>query len=915
MKVVGAAALRRSLGEWSEGIDDPTLVKAVIGAGILEAAFHLEEEDNPAAALAGWVLNSYGSHSWRSPERSLRIITAEEAAQAVGATPLRLQIDPAASAPLDLFTLTRFFTSAAGVTAHVQAELIAEPLWHWPLRVGFFSDPASADLRQAVTSPWAWPDLHQVTDPQQGCDLLLLPWSAAEADLAEQLPAVGPVAMVILLGKIDVPPAEVARVADRIALRFSAEGCHLANRPADANAWFRDLLEHLAHNRHLDQALAAANLGRSHYTNMSMALSSVNLEWVMGRFAFYLSQLGDSAFEVPPGLGALLPGFALAGPQPAGAVADYLDQARYEGRFTYQHETNEATGLAALVRAVEASPLPGIDELAFRNGHGAAPPEEEGEQVRIINGAVKLGDESHRLALAAGINYTLEVWIGVQSEESITLPGAAEFPTEELPTGPQRIDVAFTSLGNGKRIQTGQLILPERGDSDRVRFDLRYRRTGPIFGRLALAYQGKVLQTAVLSAEVVKARPSRLGRPRLQVETVIRAGFSPIEDEKSFDLAVIVNRDRTGRKTASTVRRGGVTLRSVDGLQDQIGRIKDTLTAVADDPDAFTSITTPASLELLFTLALLGESLHASFVTDHGVKDSFFKQGRVQIIAAAPDSYLPVELFYALPPPTVPELCQDWKEVVLAGTCPTCEAGYDDDTPVCLTGFWGVRYVVERHVHDPRYTGIGGDYRLNNEPITGRDLITPLESILWGISNNVLSQDRTSLGRLFNKRNFAATKAKAWSDFQEKVASLDPSLVFLLPHTDFKGALEASEIGGELELVSMVGKRMNEPREKHVMVVLLGCDTANTAIPFQGLVPRFRRAGAAVVVTTINTILGRHAVPVAKELLQLLRGQASDSERSMGDVLRDLRRQSLADGYPMVLSVAAFGDADWRLGS
>jgi hypothetical protein len=29
--------------------------------------------------------------------------------------------------------------------------------------------------------------------------------------------------------------------------------------------------------------------------------------------------------------------------------------------------------------------------------------------------------------------------------------------------------------------------------------------------------------------------------------------------------------------------------------------------------------------------------------------------------------------------------------------------------------------------------------------------------------------------------------------------------------------------------------------------------------------------------------------------------------------MRQLRRRALADGYPMVLSVVAFGDADWRI--
>jgi hypothetical protein len=68
------------------------------------------------------------------------------------------------------------------------------------------------------------------------------------------------------------------------------------------------------------------------------------------------------------------------------------------------------------------------------------------------------------------------------------------------------------------------------------------------------------------------------------------------------------------------------------------------------------------------------------------------------------------------------------------------------------------------------------------------------------------------------------------------------------------------------------------------------------------------------VISTTNTILGRHAVPVAVELLSFLKSEAA-GEAGLGDVLRRLRRQALKDGYPMVLSIVAYGDADWRVAS
>ena len=481
MRIPGAAAFRRSLGKWGNGLDDGSLVLAVGAAGVLEADTYLSESETPAAALREQIHSIDWALRWRYPVESLRLVTAQEAMEAAGGTFLRLAIEPEPPGPVDLYTTVRFMNTLASLLAHVAAEPISEVLWHWPLRVGVLDHPASQPLQEAVRTPLPWPDLVEVVDPRDGCDLLLLPWSAAEADSQGALPEVGRVAMVVLMGPIDVPAKEVGRVADRLAFRLSAEGAHLADSPTDAHRWFRDLVENLAHNLTLNTALARASTP-TQYTAMSGGLEGdARLDRVMGRFAFYLSQLGDVPIDVPPGLGQFLPGFDLAGAVPAGAVGDYLSQALSDGRFGYHGESNEATGMAALVLAARSSALPDPDDFAFANGHGAGPPEEEGEQVRIINGTVKLDDQTHRLALEAGTSYTLEVWIGVQSEESITVPGAPAFPVDELPAGPKRIDVSFASLGNRQKTQTSHLTLPDRGDSDRVRFELYYRRPGRVF--------------------------------------------------------------------------------------------------------------------------------------------------------------------------------------------------------------------------------------------------------------------------------------------------------------------------------------------------------------------------------------------------------------------------------------------------
>jgi hypothetical protein len=548
------------------------------------------------------------------------------------------------------------------------------------------------------------------------------------------------------------------------------------------------------------------------------------------------------------------------------------------------------------------------------NGMGDGMGSGDGEEVelRIINGSLLKDGEPHRLDLVVGERYDLEVWIGVFTEGSITLPGAPEFPTEDLPSGPNLIDVVLTCLGNEPETQRAHVTLPEKGDSDRAQFDLRFSEPGTVFGRLALLNKGRVIQTAVFRADVVGGRPSRLGRPEIEVETVMRSQIGATPDEERFDLAVVINKDTAGRKTASAITDDGVSIRSATGLDQGIADLTSVLEAVADDPDAFTEMTSDKTLNWLYQVANLGSTLYGAFVEDHGIDPEHFSQGRLQVISARADAYLPVEFFYELRPPTKPVLCDGWEKAVLEGECGACEEIEEGERPICLGAFWAVKYVIERHAHDAEFGNIYGDWIIQRQPVAGRNQLKPLESIVWAFSENILPADSKKLATALSKKKFAATKATDWEDIQAKVGALDPSMIFLLPHTDKVEALNASEVGGMLDVFGRIRDRMGDRGDKDYVVVLLGCDTAHTEIPYQGMVREFRASGARVVVSTVNAILGRHAVPVAKELLEILKS-GSVADRSMGDALRELRRRALADGYPMVLSVVAFGDADWVL--
>ena len=339
------------------------------------------------------------------------------------------------------------------------------------------------------------------------------------------------------------------------------------------------------------------------------------------------------------------------------------------------------------------------------------------------------------------VDYALDIWIGQPTLESITLPAAPKVPTWELPRGEQWIDVVFACEKNVETTQRNRIRLKERGDTHPATFKLQFAEAGPLFGRIGLLFQGRVMQTAVIRGDVVEGRPSRLGAPEIEVEAIVRASFALLENEQPFDLAIMVNEDEAGSRSATVIKEGTVTWRDIEGLDTAKGAITELLTGIAYDPESYQTITSEASRELLYELAHAGSQLHDAFVVDHEVPTSFFVHERVQVISLAAESLLPVEFFYRRDPPTLHELCPDWEASLLKGQCLSCDAlSPDDEIPICLTGFWGIAYVVERHAFSPDFTELPGDYLLQSEPLSTAQTLNPLHSFVWGMSGKVREQ-------------------------------------------------------------------------------------------------------------------------------------------------------------------------------
>ena len=226
--------------------------------------------------------------------------------------------------------------------------------------------------------------------------------------------------------------------------------------------------------------------------------------------------------------------------------------------------------------------------------------------------------------------------------------------------------------------------------------------------------------------------------------------------------------------------------------------------------------------------------------------------------------------------------------------------------------------VIERHAIKPvAETNLSGtEFALQSDPIAGRDTLDVLNAAVYAASNRVKeAQIEELLETLADVTDHRVERVPDWDTWRTAVQSRNPSILVLLPHTlEDADTVPTLEIGEEQQLPEdqITASYVHTTRDYHPPVVLLlGCETAEPDVPFQAFAVQFRVPGAAIVLSTLTPVLGRHAVPVAQMLLGELK-RAARTSGTFGDALLGLRRRALAAGIPMVLSLVAYGDADWR---
>jgi hypothetical protein len=277
---------------------------------------------------------------------------------------------------------------------------------------------------------------------------------------------------------------------------------------------------------------------------------------------------------------------------------------------------------------------------------------------------------------------------------------------------------------------------------------------------------------------------------------------------------------------------------------------------------------------------------------------------------------VPLEFVYDYKPPAEgAPVCENAVEALRNGRCGAgCVPTTNPAPHVCPLGFWGLRKVIERHVHEPAAGPAAG---VLCEPDIGRNTLKLGGPVLLAASRQVTNADRAKL----EKEVKAIWKQKVdhvqtWTAWREGVERGRPVLIVALPHAEGAGAEISLEISGDV----LKGRYLDESYvlanpDQPPIALLLGCDTVNVAYTdaYARHIAVFRRAGAALVLGTVATVFGKHAAKMAARLVDNLATAIRARPERFGEVLRQAKREAVANSEMIALCLVAFGDADWML--
>jgi hypothetical protein len=831
--------------------------------------------------------------------------------------------------------LARFEVGLLGV--FVPPDFPAKPMtWSWPLVVGCLATEKggalAATLKRSEAIGRKLATVRVLGETRRECDILLLADPIKESlrhVLATGLPIRADI--VVALGALREAWVIEAPLLD--ALRSEVRGGAAAHghvAPRRRRDWLTRLIYNVCHDLPFDGALLGAaqrNFDLSGPEIMAEApvliaphsfLDASRLNRRMERFARAMAAR-------PPGAMIRISHETIRKLQlpkdgnvrSAAAVGAEMRAHLETGSYRFDHEKDEATAFAEVAAVAPPEPV--------KPGEGAR------YLLAQVDALAPEGPRREEKVFVAGARYAVRVHIGPPDKEWMGPASGTPFREPPFPPDVDRnyLTVAIAEPNHLPQGLVETLELPRAGKSDPVQFFITMG-THPTFdARITVLHKNRVLQTAVLRARVIAAPAEVRPQDKIEydIEGVVRQQFSGLSGRDRFEVALIANHSSEGLPRLTALSESAVRLRAMDAMASPIKLIGKRLSRLSDDMSdvAKPSLKGKVLGEALRDLARHGYILHGALVTDWLPDGWVDNPGtRIQIVSAHPEAYLPLEFVYDKPSPSPSgeaKLCPKTEQAIEKGRCLEClEDNAQWRKYVCPLRFWGMRHIIERHAFDKGVAGAlgGAEFALQREPVAGRRALKLPGASVYGASAKAEKVQAGLIARVFKALRAVAkpqaTDADDWDAWVERVKKVKPSFLLMLPHTfDDAAGIPTLEIGkGKTlprDLIDVEHLRVDE--QGIPVVALLGCETAVVDKRYASFVAAFRQKGAALVICTLSTVLGRHAGKVAELILDELKG--TGSERAISDVLLRVRHRSLAEGIPMGMSVVAYGDADWRI--
>jgi hypothetical protein len=587
---------------------------------------------------------------------------------------------------------------------------------------------------------------------------------------------------------------------------------------------------------------------------------------------------------------------------------------------------------------------PLIDDTPEMAARGDDSTPAEGPTVaeqRRVHAQIRHG-ECPRSTFLAGADNVVRCWIGLPEPDAGAVADSV-IPPVDLPPEGLTLDAVLRW-----RDQTdhGKLHLPGDRTARSSECDLHIDvPAGERFvsAEIAFLYRGRAFEVVRIEAFVLP--PGAAAQPHHTVEVKVQLAQREVVelvDSSEFDAVMIYGEDRTC--VDSPDDQGSTALRIYNSTSGASFDLKDA-DEIIDylNVELFAAETSlvrwrerhmhtdkvldtnhPDVLHILRTLARHGAALYNS------LGDAFEDPGRrIQLRSSDPKEYSPVEFVYDRGFPTdEAQVCPEGLAALEsdADDCPSCPSAADLPTAlrvanplICPFGFWSLQKIIERRDAVPQGGEIPGGQSF---PLAERRHLPPIDSVLFASSSKVPSEERDETWEMLEAGLPHAELAPSWTGWRQSLENWLPSLLLVLPHHGVAGGLDYLEVGDEelprsdrwLFRGQLIREFVNPyHREPGPILVLLGCRTgAATDIGYVAMARRFQQLPTSIILGTMAKILGRHAAPVARELVAQL-AAVGELDIDFGTVMRRVRRRMLARGYLMALCLIALGDAEWRL--